>query len=61
MVIKEQGGEVAVEERDVPAPEPRQVLIWVHTCGVCHDCGGAGSTVYNCLRNAGFQSGVGQP
>jgi D-arabinose 1-dehydrogenase-like Zn-dependent alcohol dehydrogenase len=36
IVIKEQNGEVAVEERERPSPGPGQVLIRVHACGVCH-------------------------
>jgi D-arabinose 1-dehydrogenase-like Zn-dependent alcohol dehydrogenase len=36
VVMKEQGGEVAFEERDRPAPGPGQVLIQVYACGVCH-------------------------
>jgi D-arabinose 1-dehydrogenase-like Zn-dependent alcohol dehydrogenase len=36
VVIKEQNGEVAVEERERPSPGPGQVLIRVHACGVCH-------------------------
>ncbi len=36
VVIKKAQGEVAVEERERPAPGPGQVLIRVHACGVCH-------------------------
>ena len=36
VVIKEQNGEVAVEERERPSSGPGQVLIRVHVCGVCH-------------------------
>ncbi len=36
VVIKEQNGEVAVEERERPVPGMGQVLIRVHACGVCH-------------------------
>ena len=36
VVIKEQNGEVSVEERERPSPGPRQVLIRVHACGICH-------------------------
>ncbi len=36
VVIKEQNGEVAVEEREKPVPGMGQVLIRVHACGVCH-------------------------
>ncbi len=35
-VIREADGEVAVEEREQPAPGPGQVLIRVYACGVCH-------------------------
>ena len=34
VVIKQQNGEVAVEERERPSPGPGQVLIRVHACGV---------------------------
>lgn len=36
VVITEPNGEVAVQERERPAPGPGQVLIQVHACGVCH-------------------------
>ena len=36
MVIKEQGGDFILEERDVPQPGDGEVLVRVHACGVCH-------------------------
>ncbi len=36
VVVREAGGEVAVEERERSVPGPGQVLIRVHVCGVCH-------------------------
>lgn len=36
MVVKEQGGDFVLEERDVPQPGYGEVLVRVHACGVCH-------------------------
>lgn len=36
MVVPEKGGEFRREERDIPQPGPREVLIRVQACGVCH-------------------------
>jgi alcohol dehydrogenase, propanol-preferring len=36
VLIKQQNGEVAVEERERPSPGPGQVLIRVHAYGVCY-------------------------
>ncbi|HET8979072.1 MAG TPA: alcohol dehydrogenase [Solirubrobacteraceae bacterium] len=36
VVVKEAGGELELEERDVPQPGFGQALVRVHACGVCH-------------------------
>jgi D-arabinose 1-dehydrogenase-like Zn-dependent alcohol dehydrogenase len=36
MVVNEPGGDIVLEERDVPSPGPREALVKVHACGVCH-------------------------
>jgi D-arabinose 1-dehydrogenase-like Zn-dependent alcohol dehydrogenase len=36
VVIREQGGDFEVEEREIPQPGPDEVLVRVHACGVCH-------------------------
>jgi alcohol dehydrogenase/propanol-preferring alcohol dehydrogenase len=36
MVVREAGGEFVLEEREVPQPGTREVLVKVHACGVCH-------------------------
>jgi D-arabinose 1-dehydrogenase-like Zn-dependent alcohol dehydrogenase len=36
MVFQEQGGDLVLEERDVPTPGFGEVLVRVHACGVCH-------------------------
>jgi D-arabinose 1-dehydrogenase-like Zn-dependent alcohol dehydrogenase len=36
MVVKEAGGDFVLEEREVPQPGDREVLVKVHACGVCH-------------------------
>src|SRR5262245_51139935 len=36
MVVTEAGGRLQRVERDVPQPGPRDLLIRVHACGVCH-------------------------
>jgi D-arabinose 1-dehydrogenase-like Zn-dependent alcohol dehydrogenase len=36
MVVNEPGGDFVLEERDVPSPGPREALVKVHACGVCH-------------------------
>ncbi len=36
MVVKEQGGALELEERDVPTPGPGEALVKVEACGVCH-------------------------
>src|SRR6202044_1616560 len=35
-VIREAGGDFALEEREVPTPGPDEALVRVHPCGVCH-------------------------
>jgi propanol-preferring alcohol dehydrogenase len=35
MVLERQGGPLALKQLPVPTPQPEQVLIRVHTCGVC--------------------------
>jgi D-arabinose 1-dehydrogenase-like Zn-dependent alcohol dehydrogenase len=36
MVVKEAGGDFVLEEREIPEPGDREVLVKVHACGVCH-------------------------
>jgi alcohol dehydrogenase/propanol-preferring alcohol dehydrogenase len=36
MVVKEQGGDFVLEQREVPQPGLGEVLVRVHACGVCH-------------------------
>jgi D-arabinose 1-dehydrogenase-like Zn-dependent alcohol dehydrogenase len=36
VVIKEQGGDFVLEQREVPQPGFGEVLVRVHACGVCH-------------------------
>jgi D-arabinose 1-dehydrogenase-like Zn-dependent alcohol dehydrogenase len=36
MVFQEQGGDLILEEREVPTPGCGEVLVRVHACGVCH-------------------------
>lgn len=36
MVVHEQGGDLTLEERDVPTPGPGEALVAVDACGVCH-------------------------
>lgn len=36
VVVREAGGELELEERDVPQPGFGQALVRVHACGVCH-------------------------
>ena len=36
MVVRERGGPLAAEERDIPAPGPGEMRIRVQACGVCH-------------------------
>jgi D-arabinose 1-dehydrogenase-like Zn-dependent alcohol dehydrogenase len=36
MVVNEPGGDFVLEERNVPSPGPREALVKVHACGVCH-------------------------
>ena len=36
MVFQEQGGDLVLEEREVPKPGFGEVLVRVHACGVCH-------------------------
>jgi alcohol dehydrogenase/propanol-preferring alcohol dehydrogenase len=36
MVVKEAGGDFLLEEREIPEPGDREVLVKVHACGVCH-------------------------
>jgi alcohol dehydrogenase len=36
MVVREAGGRLQLEERDIPTPGPREVLVRVEACGVCH-------------------------
>jgi S-(hydroxymethyl)glutathione dehydrogenase / alcohol dehydrogenase len=36
VVYAEPGGAVAVEELTVDPPGPREVLVRVHACGLCH-------------------------
>jgi D-arabinose 1-dehydrogenase-like Zn-dependent alcohol dehydrogenase len=36
MVVKEQGGDFVLEQREVPQPGFGEVLVRVHACGVCH-------------------------
>lgn len=36
MVVREAGGDFALEEREVPRPGFDQALVRVHACGVCH-------------------------
>jgi alcohol dehydrogenase len=36
MVVRERGGPLVAEERDIPAPGPEEVRIRVEACGVCH-------------------------
>ena len=36
MIVPAAGGPLRMEARDIPAPGPREVLIRVQACGVCH-------------------------
>jgi D-arabinose 1-dehydrogenase-like Zn-dependent alcohol dehydrogenase len=36
MVVREQGGDFVLEQREVPEPGFGEVLVKVHACGVCH-------------------------
>lgn len=36
MVVPEAGAKLRLEEREVPTPGRREVLVRVHACGVCH-------------------------
>ena len=36
MVVKEQGGDFVLEQREIPQPGHGEVLVRVHACGVCH-------------------------
>jgi alcohol dehydrogenase len=36
MVVRERGGPLAAEERDMPVPGPEEMRIRVQACGVCH-------------------------
>ncbi|HEX3804203.1 MAG TPA: alcohol dehydrogenase catalytic domain-containing protein, partial [Solirubrobacteraceae bacterium] len=36
VVVKEQGGNFVLEQREVPQPGFGEVLVRVHACGVCH-------------------------
>ena len=36
MVVKQQGGDFELEEREVPQPQAGEALVRVHACGVCH-------------------------
>jgi len=36
MAVPHAGGKFERIERDIPAPGPRELLIRVHACGVCH-------------------------
>jgi D-arabinose 1-dehydrogenase-like Zn-dependent alcohol dehydrogenase len=36
MVVREAGGKLQLEERDIPQPGPQEARIRVHGCGVCH-------------------------
>ncbi len=36
MVVKEQGGDFVLEQREIPRPGLGEVLVRVHACGVCH-------------------------
>ena len=36
MIVPGPGGALRLEERDVPAPGPKEVQIRVQACGVCH-------------------------
>jgi D-arabinose 1-dehydrogenase-like Zn-dependent alcohol dehydrogenase len=36
MVVRERGGPLTTEERDIPVPGPEEMRIRVHACGVCH-------------------------
>jgi D-arabinose 1-dehydrogenase-like Zn-dependent alcohol dehydrogenase len=36
MVVREPGGPLAAEERDIPVPGPEEMRIRVQACGVCH-------------------------
>jgi len=36
MVVREAGGKLQLEERDVPQPGSQEACIRVHACGVCH-------------------------
>jgi len=36
MVVRQAGGKLQLEERDVPQPGPQEARIRVHACGVCH-------------------------
>jgi D-arabinose 1-dehydrogenase-like Zn-dependent alcohol dehydrogenase len=36
MIVPEAGARLKLEERDIPVPGRREVLLRVHACGVCH-------------------------
>jgi D-arabinose 1-dehydrogenase-like Zn-dependent alcohol dehydrogenase len=36
MVVRQAGGKLQLEERDVPQPGPQEARVRVHACGVCH-------------------------
>ena len=36
MVVREAGGPFELEERDIPAPGPREIRVKVEACGICH-------------------------
>ena len=36
MVVRERGGRLAAEEREIPIPGPEKMRIRVQACGVCH-------------------------
>ena len=36
MVVRERGGPLAAEEREIPIPGPEEMRIRVQACGVCH-------------------------
>lgn len=36
MVVQQQNGDFELEEREIPEPGVREVLVRVNACGVCH-------------------------
>lgn len=51
MVVREAGGDFALEEREVPRPGFDQALVRVHACGVCHSDHGNSGLMSGRLRS----------